>query len=192
MIPRRQGNRGIMIPSRKSESHDRGHLPWLCYARREVRSVAKGKYEQWLTPEGLGCIEAWCRDGLTDEELARKMGISSSTLYAWRQNHSEISEAATRGRGGAREQIENSVYKKARGYTVTVKEPMKLRSRMFNEEKGKFEEREEVVQVEREIYIQPDMKAASLWLTNRNRDRWAEHPTPQEGEQEKVTVICDV
>lgn len=94
--------------------------------------MATGKYEQWLTSEGLGCIEAWCRDGLDDKQLARKMGISPSTLYVWRKDHPEISEAATRGRGGAREQIENSVYKKARGYTVTVKEPMKLRSRMFN------------------------------------------------------------
>lgn len=154
--------------------------------------MAKGKYEQWLTPEGLGCIEAWCRDGLTDEELAKSMGISPSTLYAWRKEHPEISEAATRGRGGARELIENALMKKALGYTVTVKEPMRVRHRYWNEQTQHMEEEEEVVQGTREVHIPPDTRAAQFWLTNRNRDRWAEHPTPQEGEQEAVQVVIDV
>lgn len=33
----------------------------------EVSLMAKGKYEHWLTPEGLLKIEGWARDGLTDE-----------------------------------------------------------------------------------------------------------------------------
>ena len=158
-----------------------------------MRSVAKGKYAQWLTPEGLGCIEAWCRDGLDDKELAKSMGISPSTLYDWLGKHSEISEAVTRGRGGAREQIENSVYKKALGYTVTVKEPMKIRHRYWNEKTQHMEEDEKVVMAEREIHIPADPKSAQFWLTNRNRDRWAEHPTPLDSEREKaVQVVIDV
>ena len=34
--------------------------------------MAKGKYEQWLTPEGLLKLEGWARDGLTDEQIAQK------------------------------------------------------------------------------------------------------------------------
>lgn len=151
------------------------------------------KYEQWLTAEGLGRVEAWARDGLEDKELAKAMGVSTSTFYVWVKKYSELSEALTRGRGGAREQIENAVYKRALGYTTTVKEPMKLRKRYYNEKVGKMEELEEVQEVSREVHVPPDVKAAMLWLTNRNRDRWAEHPEPTDTDGgEKVTVVMDV
>lgn len=39
------------------------------------------KYEYWLTPEGLLKLEAWARDGLTDEQIAKNVGISRETLY---------------------------------------------------------------------------------------------------------------
>ncbi len=154
--------------------------------------MATGKYERWLTPEGLGEIEAWARDGLTDEQLARKMGISRETLRVWAKKYPGISGSVTRGRGGAREQIENAVYKRALGYTVEVKEPMKVRRRFFNPTTGKMEEQEEVVQGVREVHIPPDTRAAQMWLTNRERDRWAEHPTPIDGQREAVTVEVDL
>lgn len=46
--------------------------------------MAKGKYEYWLTPEGLLKLEGWARDGLTDEQIAHNMGISRSTLNKWK------------------------------------------------------------------------------------------------------------
>ncbi len=155
--------------------------------------MASGKYQRWLTAEGLGCVEAWARDGLSDEQLAKKMGCSPSTLYDWYRKHPEISEAATRGRSGAREQIENALMQKACGYTKTVKEPMKVRQRFWNPKTMHMEEREEVVLADKEIHIPPDPRAAQFWLINRNRDRWAEHPAPPDSEAgDKVTVICDV
>ena len=42
--------------------------------------MAKGKYEYWLTPEGLLKLEGWARDGLTDEQIAHNMCIAYSTL----------------------------------------------------------------------------------------------------------------
>lgn len=42
--------------------------------------MAKRKYEQWLTPEGLLKLEGWAREGLTNEQIARNMGISRKTL----------------------------------------------------------------------------------------------------------------
>ncbi len=154
--------------------------------------MATGKYQQWLTPEGLGKLEAWARDGLTDEQLAQKMGINPATLYRWIRDHCEICEALTRGRGGAREQIENALYKRALGYTVEVNEPVKVRRRFWNTAVGKMEEEEEVVQGTREVHFPPDVRAASMWLTNRERDRWAEHPTPVDGQHEGVTVEVDL
>ncbi len=42
--------------------------------------MAKGKYEKWLEPDGLQLLGAWARDGLTDEQIARNMGICRETL----------------------------------------------------------------------------------------------------------------
>ena len=54
---------------------------------------ARGKYHEWLTKEGLTLIEGWARDGLTDEQIAKNMCISPSTLYEWKKKYSEISES---------------------------------------------------------------------------------------------------
>ena len=48
--------------------------------RKVVSRMAKGKFQEWLTPEGLLKIEGWARDGLIDEQIAKNMGISRSTL----------------------------------------------------------------------------------------------------------------
>lgn len=40
----------------------------------------KGKYEEWITPEGLLKIEGWARDGLTDEQIAESMEYSERTI----------------------------------------------------------------------------------------------------------------
>ena len=31
--------------------------------------MAKGKYQEWLEPDGLLKLEGWARDGLTDEQI---------------------------------------------------------------------------------------------------------------------------
>ena len=46
--------------------------------------VAKGKYEQWLTEEGLLQLEAWARNGLTDEQIAEIAGDSALVQSAYK------------------------------------------------------------------------------------------------------------
>ena len=47
--------------------------------------MAKSKVEKWLTPEGLTLLNGWARDGLTDEQIAKNMQISTSTYYDYRK-----------------------------------------------------------------------------------------------------------
>ena len=148
-----------------------------------AKAGARGKYEKWLTPESLGRIEAWCREGLTDEELARAMGIAVSTLYAWMGKFSEISEATTRGRAGAREQILNSLYKKATGFSVMVKVPMRRRT---------LDGAEKIEIVEKEEYYPPDERAARLWLNADERRRLRDDKDDAPDGGEPVRVIVDV
>ena len=75
--------------------------------------MAKGKYADWLTPEGLLKIEGWARDGLTDEQIAKNIGISRSTLNVWKDRYSDISDALKKGKDIIDRQVENALLKRA-------------------------------------------------------------------------------
>ena len=77
--------------------------------------MAKGKYEYWLTPEGLLKLEAWARDGVIDEQIAANIGISRETLYQWKNKYSDISDALKRGKEVVDIQVENALLKRALG-----------------------------------------------------------------------------
>lgn len=82
--------------------------------------MAKGKYEDWLTGDGLTLLEGWARDGLTDEQIASNCGISPSTLYRWKDDHQEIREALKRGKEVVDYQVENALLNKALGGDTTA------------------------------------------------------------------------
>ncbi len=81
--------------------------------------MAKGKYEYWLTPEGLLKLEGWARDGLTDEQIAQNVGISRSTLNEWKIKYSDISDTLKRGKEVIDRKVENALLKRALGYKYT-------------------------------------------------------------------------
>lgn len=125
--------------------------------------VAKGKYQQWMEPDGLVLLEGWARDGLTDEKIAQKMGISTSTLYDWKTKHPEISEALKKGKEIVDIQVENALLKRALGYEYT-------------ETKVETSEKEgrKVICTKKQVI--PDTAAAFIWLKNRRPDKWRDKP----------------
>ncbi|MEG2717634.1 MAG: helix-turn-helix domain-containing protein [Eubacterium sp.] len=60
--------------------------------------VAKGKYKKWLEKENLILLEGWARDGLIDEEISKKIGIATGTLYEWKKKYPEINESMKKGK----------------------------------------------------------------------------------------------
>lgn len=82
--------------------------------------VAKGKYQRWLEPDGLLLLEGWARDGLTDEQLAEKIGITATTLYDWKNKFPEISEALKKGKEVVDYEVENALLNKALGGDTTA------------------------------------------------------------------------
>ena len=78
------------------------------------------KYEYWLTEDGLVLLEGWARDGLTDETIADKCGISTSTLYDWKKKHLEISEALKKGKEIVDFEVENALLNEALSGNVTA------------------------------------------------------------------------
>ena len=130
----------------------------------------KSKVGEWLEKDGLIRIEGWARDGLIDKQIAHNMGIAHRTFIVWKEKYPSINAALKKGKAPVDIAVENAMYKSAIGYKVTVKEPMKLK-RIRYEEKRRIEE-EYIEQVEKEIYITPNVTAQIYWLKNRRPDKW--------------------
>ena len=137
--------------------------------------MANGKYAEWLTPDGLLLLEGWARDGLTDEQIAQKMGIAPRTYYEWRTKYPQFSQAIKKGKAPVDYEVENTLLKKALGYVMTVKKPIKLKSKKQLKNKGTIED-ERIEYAEEEIYIPPDTTAQIFWLKNRRPDKWRDKP----------------
>lgn len=147
--------------------------------------MAKGKYEKWLTPDGLTLLEAWARDGLTDEQLAHNMGITPSTLYVWKQKHTEISEALSRGKEIVDIEVENDLLKKAHGYNATVKKTFKVKE-VYYDDKDRRCEKEHLETAFDEVHVPSDTQAITWWLKNRKPDTWRDKPIGTDSTEEQI------
>ncbi len=83
-------------------------------------TIAKGKYEKWLEPDGQILLQGWARDGLTDEQIAHNIGISTVTLYDWKKKYPTISNALKKGKEVVDFAVENALLKKALSGDVTA------------------------------------------------------------------------
>lgn len=137
--------------------------------------TAKGKYEYWLTPEGLIKLEGWARDGLTDEQISKNMGIHRDTLNEWKKKYSVISDTLKKSKEVVDIIVENALYQKAVGMTKTIKRPMKVKQVDYEDGK-RVREVENVVMVDEEIFVPPDTAAQIFWLKNRKADKWKDRP----------------
>lgn len=75
--------------------------------------MAKGQYEEWLTKDALMLLHGWKMAGLTDVDIAKKIGINPRTLEKWKAQYGQIGQALKRGKEGANYIIENALFNKA-------------------------------------------------------------------------------
>lgn len=133
------------------------------------RSRALAKYDEWLTPDGLLRLEAWARDGLTDEQIAKNCGIGVRTLYTWKTVHQPIQQALKRGKELVDIEVENALYKRAMGYTF--EEVVHERTCVGKDDDGlPIYEMVETKRATKEV--QPDVTAQIFWLKNRKPAEW--------------------
>ena len=131
--------------------------------------MAKGKYREWLSEDGLIKIQGWARDGLIDEQIAHNMGITTKTLYEWKNKYGEISEALKKGKEVIDRQVENALLKRALGYTYY---------------ETTYEDGVETKRVTKEVA--PDTTAQIFWLKNRKPAEWRDKI-----EQQQTVTIQD-
>lgn len=121
--------------------------------------MAKGKYEYWLSPEGLLKLEAWARDGLIDKQIAENIGITEQTLNVWKKTYPSFSESLKRGKEVVDIQVENALLKRALGYN-------------YEEIKEEYEFGAPIKKTVTIKEVLPDTVAQIFWLKNRRPDRW--------------------
>lgn len=117
------------------------------------------KINDWLEKDKLILLEGWARDGLTDEQIAKNIGIATSTFYEWKKKELEFSESLKKGKEVIDFEVENALLKKALGYTITIKEE-------------KLDKDGCVHTLEKDVHIPPDTTAQIFWLKNRQVKKW--------------------
>ena len=121
-------------------------------------------------------IEGWAHDGLTDEQIAKNIGISRSTLNEWKKKYSDISDTLKRGKEVIDRQVENSLLKRALGYE-------------YEEVSEKFEYG---VLTERKVtkkQVVPDTTAQIFWLKNRKPEEWRDKRVIDDSSAEKSAEL---
>lgn len=133
--------------------------------------MAKGKYEKWLTPEGLILLGGWARRGLTDEQIAKNMGISRSTLSEWKVKYPDILDTLKKNKEVIDTEVENALLKRALGYR-------------YEEKKTTISDKDGVKVTTIKKEMPPDTTAQIFWLKNRRPDLWRDSPQQAEEHQD--------
>lgn len=130
------------------------------------------KYADWITEDKLLLLESWAREGLLDETIAKKIGISKTTLYDWKKKFPNFANALKKGKEVVDIEVENALLKRAKGYMTTE-------TKTETSPDGKIR----TIVIEKEI--PPDVTAQIYWLKNRQPQKWRDRPI----EEKEITKI---
>lgn len=82
--------------------------------------MAKGQYQKWLEDDNLILLQGWKRNGLTDEQIAKNIGINVRTLDKWKAKYGRIRQALKIGHEQANYAVEGKLLKKALSGNTTA------------------------------------------------------------------------
>lgn len=129
------------------------------------------KIDEWLEPDKLILLEGWARDGLSEEQIAKNMGIGRTTLYEWKQKEPNIANTIKKGKEVVDFEVENALLKKALGYNVPLRKAFKVKEVIY--ENGKrLKETERIEYATEEMHVPADTTAQIFWLKNRKKNQW--------------------
>lgn len=103
------------------------------------------------------------REGLTEREMAQKLGIGQTTLTRWKSEHSEFRASLKGGKDEADFRVADSLYRRAIGYDYEETE-------MVVTSKDGETKPARVRKVKK--HVAPDVTACIFWLKNRQPEKW--------------------
>ena len=135
---------------------------------------------KWPTVEGkLLLVEAWCRDGLIEADIAHNLGISLTTLKDYKNKYPSLMAALKKGKEVADIEVENALFKRATGYFITLN-------------KQKVTKDGDVIDITEEVYITPDTTAQIFWLKNRKKAEWRDKHEVEKTVEVKVPMLEEI
>jgi len=124
--------------------------------------MAKLKYNETFPV----LAEKYAKEGMTDAQIAKKLGIGGGTYYRYQKRYREFWESIKKGKSPVDDDVENALLKRALGYDY---EEIMTEYQV----KGKEEEKAKPVTLRRiKKFVIPDVTAQIFWLKNRRPDKW--------------------
>ena len=124
----------------------------------------------------LNLIESMVSDGLTDKEIAEKLGISYSSFRRYKAQNSDLKTAIAQGKDKKNQSVEKALYKNAIGYSYYEEVATKVKNEVLAEDGKTILVKEEVKISSVRKYKGPDLAAQKYWLGNRDKAKWQEDP----------------
>lgn len=134
--------------------------------------MARSKWPK--VKEKLILVQKWARDGLTEEQICKNLGISRNTMNDYKNRYPDFMDAIKKGKEVAITEIENALYKRALGFEY---EEVKT---YIKDEGGKVVKYTEKTRK----YQPPDVAACSILLKNKDRGNWSDNPMKIDLERE--------
>lgn len=135
----------------------------------------KNKYQTHVEPR-LKDIEHWCRDGLIEEVICKRLGVSVRSFNEYKSKFPQLSQSLKRGKEEADYAVEDALFKRALGYEFEEKtyETQVFVKKTETAEGSIIEEpfTEEILTKRVIKQVSPDTTAAIFWLKNRRPDKW--------------------
>jgi len=140
-----------------------------------MSSGRKSKYETEVL-FNLDKILDMASNGFTDKQIYNSIGISYNTFYNYLKDpsKSELNDTIKKGRLLAHQEIENALFKNARGHTYKEQSAIKIKD--VHWEDGKKIETEEIKIIELEKYIPPQTASIIFYLKNKLPETYKDNP----------------
>jgi hypothetical protein len=137
---------------------------------------SKGGRPSKYKAEFVKQAEKLCRLWATDREIADFFEVSESTLNLWKLKHPEFSEALKRTKEEMDSQVEQSLFRRAMGYS--------------HRSEKVFQFQGQIIRAETIEHYPPDPTSMIFWLKNRQPGAWRDKPEGDgEGETPKAVQV---
>lgn len=126
------------------------------------KKVGRKSVYDWKVAPKLHLIADWARNGVLENEIYKKLGISHESFYRYKRQHRELVDAL-KTREEADSQVEAALFKNATGFFYDEVQTIER----YSDKEGMVTETKIIKK-----YKEPDTTAQAIWLNNRRREVW--------------------